>query len=87
MCGMVIPNNWQWVNLDYFDLVAIEVPAEGRHEAEHSDSYTQGGAKNPPNVVINEDGDWNKKVFGKWICWQLKFPILWMMKERIFVPI
>ena len=23
-------NNWQWVNLDYFDLVAIEVPAEGR---------------------------------------------------------
>ena len=47
-------NNWQWVNLDYFDLVAIEVPAEGRHEAEHSDSYTQGGAKNPPNVVINE---------------------------------
>ena len=53
---------WQQINLDYFD---ISFPlAEGRHEAEHSDSYTQGGAKNPPNVVINEDGDWNKKFSG-----------------------
>ena len=57
-------NNWQWVNLDYFDLVAIEVPAEGRHEAEHADSYTQGGAKNPAKVDINADNDWNKKFSG-----------------------
>ena len=38
--------------------------AEGRHEAEHADSYTQGGAKNPAKVDINADNDWNKKFSG-----------------------
>ena len=38
--------------------------AEGRHEAENSDSYTQGGAKNPAKVDINADNDWNKKFSG-----------------------
>ena len=53
---------WQQINLDYFD---ISFPlAEGRHEAEHADSYTQGGAKNPAKVDINADNDWNKKFSG-----------------------
>ena len=66
--------------------VAIEVPAEGRHEAEHADSYTQGGAKNPAKVDINADNDWNKKFSGSGYVGNLN-SILWMMKERIFVPI
>ena len=52
--------------------MAIEVPAEGRHEAEHSDSYTQGGAKNPPDVVTMKMVI-GIKSFREVECWQLKF--------------
>lgn len=44
-------NKWQWVNLDYFELVAIEVPAEGRHEAENSGSYTAGTSTSSAKIV------------------------------------
>ena len=53
---------WQQINLDYFDISYYL--AEGRHEAEHADSYTQGGAKNPAKVDINADNEWNKKFSG-----------------------
>ena len=43
--------------------------AEGRHEAENSDSYTP---ENSAKVeIVQMIGI--KKFSGKWICWQLKF--------------
>ena len=48
-------NKWQWVNLDYFELVAIEVPAEGRHEAENSGSYTAGTSTSSAKIVTDEN--------------------------------
>ena len=55
-------NYWQWVNLDYFELVAIEVPAEGRHEAENSGSYTAGTSTSSAKIVTDENYSGSKYV-------------------------
>lgn len=57
--------NSQWVNLDYFDLTAAEVEAEGRHEAEYADSYTKGGADNVASINIDRNNAWYDKFSEK----------------------
>lgn len=50
---------WQWVNLDYFELVAT---AEGRHEAENSGSYTAGTSTSSAKIVTDENYSGSKYV-------------------------
>lgn len=62
------PHNWQWANIDYFEIADAPM-AEGKHEAEEAKSYTQGSASGAANIQGENGGFSNGYAVGGMNAW------------------